>query len=141
MTWIVVGDLSKIEKPIRDLKLGDVTIQSAETVTDATAGGAAKLGASREKVIRTVFLSGAAAAGAVGLINSFGNIGGYVGPFLTGYVNGVLIARMNLNPFITTLGMQMFLKGAFLLLANGKSVAPLFTLFTEVPVPGKWKEV
>ena len=42
--------------------------------------------------------------------------------FLTGYVNGFLVARMNLNPFITTLGMQMFLKGAFLLLANGKSV-------------------
>ncbi len=34
----------------------------------------------------TTFLSGAAAAGAVGLINSFGNIGGYVGPYLTGYV-------------------------------------------------------
>lgn len=34
----------------------------------------------------TTFLSGAAAAGAVGLINSFGNVGGYVGPFLTGYV-------------------------------------------------------
>ncbi len=34
----------------------------------------------------TSFLSGAAAAGAVGLINSFGNIGGYVGPYLTGAV-------------------------------------------------------
>jgi predicted MFS family arabinose efflux permease len=34
----------------------------------------------------TSFLSGAAAAGAVGLINSFGNIGGYVGPYITGWV-------------------------------------------------------
>jgi MFS transporter, ACS family, tartrate transporter len=34
----------------------------------------------------TTFLSGAAAAGAVGFINSFGNIGGYVGPYLTGVV-------------------------------------------------------
>lgn len=34
----------------------------------------------------TTFLSGTAAAGAVGLINSFGNTGGYVGPYLTGYV-------------------------------------------------------
>jgi sugar phosphate permease len=34
----------------------------------------------------TTFLSGAAAAGAVGLINSFGNVGGYVGPYLNGYV-------------------------------------------------------
>ncbi len=34
----------------------------------------------------TTFLSGAAAAGAVGLINSAGNIGGYVGPYLTGFI-------------------------------------------------------
>jgi MFS family permease len=34
----------------------------------------------------TTFLSGMAAAGAVGLINSFGNVGGYVGPYLTGFV-------------------------------------------------------
>ena len=34
----------------------------------------------------TSFLSGAAAAGAVGLINSIGNIGGWVGPYLTGYI-------------------------------------------------------
>ncbi len=34
----------------------------------------------------TTFLSGVAAAGAVGLINSSGNIGGYVGPFLTGFI-------------------------------------------------------
>lgn len=34
----------------------------------------------------TSFLSGAAAAGAVGLINSVGNIGGWVGPYLVGFV-------------------------------------------------------
>jgi nitrate/nitrite transporter NarK len=34
----------------------------------------------------TTFLSGAAAAGAVGLINSVGNLGGFLGPFLTGWV-------------------------------------------------------
>ena len=34
----------------------------------------------------TTFLSGAAAAGAVGLINSVGNLGGFVGPYLTGWV-------------------------------------------------------
>ena len=34
----------------------------------------------------TSFLSGAAAAGAVGLINSFGNIGGYLGPYLIGFI-------------------------------------------------------
>jgi ACS family tartrate transporter-like MFS transporter len=34
----------------------------------------------------TTFLSGTAAAGAVGLINSFGNLGGFVGPYLTGAI-------------------------------------------------------
>lgn len=34
----------------------------------------------------TAFLSGPAAAGAVGLINSFGNIGGFAGPYLTGFL-------------------------------------------------------
>ena len=34
----------------------------------------------------TTFLSGMAAAGAVGLVNSMGNLGGFVGPYLTGFV-------------------------------------------------------
>jgi sugar phosphate permease len=34
----------------------------------------------------TAFLSGPAAAGAVGLINSCGNIGGWLGPYATGYL-------------------------------------------------------
>jgi MFS transporter, ACS family, tartrate transporter len=34
----------------------------------------------------TTFLSGAAAAGAVGLINSIGNLGGFVGPYVTGWI-------------------------------------------------------
>jgi MFS transporter, ACS family, tartrate transporter len=34
----------------------------------------------------TTFLSGAAAAGAIGMINSSGNVGGYVGPFFAGWI-------------------------------------------------------
>jgi ACS family tartrate transporter-like MFS transporter len=34
----------------------------------------------------TTFLSGMAAAGAIGLINSMGNLGGFVGPYVTGWV-------------------------------------------------------
>jgi hypothetical protein len=34
----------------------------------------------------TTFLTGTAAAGAMGLINSCGNIGGFVGPYLTGWI-------------------------------------------------------
>lgn len=55
-----------------------------------------------------------------------------VAAFLAGYLNGILIARLNLNPFITTLGMQMFLKGAMLLAANGKSVLGLPEGFNNI---------
>jgi len=34
----------------------------------------------------TTFLSGTAAAGAIGLINSCGNVGGFVGPYVTGWI-------------------------------------------------------
>ncbi len=34
----------------------------------------------------TAFLSGTAAAGAIGLINSMGNLGGFVGPYITGWI-------------------------------------------------------
>ena len=34
----------------------------------------------------TTFLSGSAAAGAIGMINSMGNLGGFVGPYITGWV-------------------------------------------------------
>ena len=37
----------------------------------------------------TTFLSGTAAAGAIGLINSCGNVGGFVGPYITGYIKDV----------------------------------------------------
>jgi len=37
-------------------------------------------------VLSTSFLSGTAAAGAIGLINSCGNVGGFVGPYLTGWI-------------------------------------------------------
>ena len=35
----------------------------------------------------TSFLTGSAAAASIGLINSFGNLGGFVGPYVVGYVN------------------------------------------------------
>jgi ribose transport system permease protein len=55
-----------------------------------------------------------------------------IAAFLSGFLNGILIAKLNLNPFITTLGMQMFLKGAMLLAANGKSVLGLPESFNNI---------
>jgi ACS family tartrate transporter-like MFS transporter len=34
----------------------------------------------------TVFLSGTAAAASIGLINSVGNLGGFVGPYMIGFL-------------------------------------------------------
>ena len=36
----------------------------------------------------TMFLSGTAAAASVALINSVGNLGGFVGPYVIGYLTG-----------------------------------------------------
>jgi nitrate/nitrite transporter NarK len=52
----------------------------------------------------TAFLSGTAAAGGVALINSVGNVGGFVGPYVIGYVkqathsftNGMLVLAATL---------------------------------------------
>jgi nitrate/nitrite transporter NarK len=35
----------------------------------------------------TSFLTGTAAAACVGLINSFGNLGGFVGPYVVGFIS------------------------------------------------------
>ena len=37
--------------------------------------------------IPTSFLTGTAAAAAIGFINSFGNLGGFVGPYIFGFLN------------------------------------------------------
>ena len=35
----------------------------------------------------TTFLAGSAAAASIGLINSIGNLGGFAGPYIVGYLN------------------------------------------------------
>jgi sugar phosphate permease len=59
----------------------------------------------------TSFLSGAAAAGAVGFINSCGNVGGYVGPYFTGVVRDLTgsfqAAYLWLAGFLLCAGMLM----------------------------------
>ena len=41
---------------------------------------------------------------------------------MIGVVNGILIAKMKLNAFITTLGMMMVVKGLMLVISNGRAV-------------------
>ncbi len=66
----------------------------------------------------TSFLSGAAAAGAVGLINSIGNVGGWVGPYLVGVVKK---HTGSLDPAYAGLSVCLALAGiAMLSLRRGK---------------------
>jgi ribose transport system permease protein len=49
-----------------------------------------------------------------------------------GLVNGLLVARLKINPFITTLGMAMALRGLLLVLARGRAVLNLSSAFTVI---------
>lgn len=51
---------------------------------------------------------------------------------LVGLGNGLLVARLKINPFITTLGMQMMIRGLLLVLAKGKAVLNLPESFTVI---------
>ena len=59
----------------------------------------------------TTFLSGAAAAGAIGLINSCGNVGGFLGPYLTGVLKdstgSVEVAYLGLASSLLAAGLLM----------------------------------
>jgi ribose/xylose/arabinose/galactoside ABC-type transport system permease subunit len=39
-----------------------------------------------------------------------------------GWINGFLVIKVGLNPFISTLGMLVFLRGAILIVSNGRSI-------------------
>ena len=49
-----------------------------------------------------------------------------------GLVNGLLVAKMKINPFITTLGMMTAIRGLLLVLARGKAVLNLPPSFTVI---------
>lgn len=49
-----------------------------------------------------------------------------------GLINGLLIAKLNLNPFITTLGMSIAIRGLLLIISDGKSVLNLPETFNII---------
>jgi ribose transport system permease protein len=49
-----------------------------------------------------------------------------------GLVNGLLVAKMKINPFITTLGMMSAIRGLLLVLARGRAVLNLPPSFTDI---------
>ncbi len=69
----------------------------------------------------TALLSGIAAAGGIALVNSVGNVGGYLGPFIVGYLRDVF---QSFAGGISALGGFMALTGVLVLFATRKSAAP-----------------
>jgi ribose transport system permease protein len=57
---------------------------------------------------------------------------GLLSAALVGAINGLLVAKLNINPFITTLGMMMMIRGLLLVLAKGKAVLNLPEGFTVI---------
>jgi len=57
---------------------------------------------------------------------------GLVTAICVGFLNGLLVAKLKINPFITTLGMQMMIRGLLLVLAKGKAVLNLPESFTNI---------
>jgi len=57
---------------------------------------------------------------------------GLLAALLIGLVNGLLVSKLMINPFIATLGMQITVRGLTLVLASGKAVLNLPRSFTVI---------
>ncbi len=57
---------------------------------------------------------------------------GLIAALLVGLINGLLVAKMNINPFITTLGMKITIRGLLLVIASGRAVLNLPASFTVI---------
>ena len=57
---------------------------------------------------------------------------GLLAALSVGLINGLLVAKMNINPFITTLGMSITIRGLLLVIAKGRAVLNLPPSFTVI---------
>lgn len=57
---------------------------------------------------------------------------GLMAALLVGLMNGLLVAKMHINPFITTLGMNITIRGLLLVIAGGRAVLNLPGSFTVI---------
>ncbi len=57
---------------------------------------------------------------------------GLLSALAVGVVNGLLVAKMKINPFITTLGMSIAVRGLLLVIAQGRAVLNLPEAFTVI---------
>jgi ribose transport system permease protein len=57
---------------------------------------------------------------------------GLLAALSVGLINGLLVAKMNINPFITTLGMSITIRGLLLVIASGRAVLNIPSSFTVI---------
>jgi len=57
---------------------------------------------------------------------------GLLAAMMVGLANGLLVTRLGINPFITTLGMAMGVRGLLLVIAHGRAVLNLPSSFTVI---------
>jgi ribose transport system permease protein len=57
---------------------------------------------------------------------------GLLAALSVGLINGLLVAKMKINPFITTLGMSITIRGLLLVIASGRAVLNLPASFTVI---------
>ncbi len=57
---------------------------------------------------------------------------GLLAALAVGLINGLLVSKLKINPFITTLGMMITVRGLLLVLAEGRAVLNLPETFTVV---------
>jgi ribose transport system permease protein len=57
---------------------------------------------------------------------------GLAAALMVGLANGLLVARVGINPFIATLGMAMVVRGLLLVIAHGRAVLNLSSSFTVI---------
>jgi ribose transport system permease protein len=57
---------------------------------------------------------------------------GLLAALFVGLANGLLVAKLRINPFITTLGMQITIRGLLLVIAQGRAVLNLPAAFTVI---------
>ncbi|MFN2158792.1 MAG: ABC transporter permease [Anaerolineales bacterium] len=75
-------------------------------------------------------VAGLALTGGVGAFPSI--LVGLLAAFAVGLINGLLVAKLKINPFITTLGTMITIRGLLLILAKGRAVLNLPKSFTVI---------
>jgi nitrate/nitrite transporter NarK len=66
----------------------------------------------------TAFLGATAAAASIGLINAFGNLGGFAGPYLIGYFS---VRNGAYSGGLWTMAVALFLSGLLVLMVRGRT--------------------